>query len=244
MSAEDLILRSEGCHAVVPGELYMHQSGDAVRLYCVIRGLGSDRSTWRGKDALAEALGWGRTRLYKVANELEASRWLVRKRVESEAGWRSIWTAQTESARANLVRESEQGSSPARTGEFARANRVVRESEQEHPTSPHRHPTTPTSRKRSEESKEDFDKWWSLWPHKKGKGQARKGYAKALKITDAATLYAALEKQLAHLKDQKSRGFCPHPATWLNGERWEDEPDGPVVSDRFSELDPDDWTGR
>lgn len=101
-----------------------------------------------------------------------------------------------------------------------------------------------TSRKRSEESKEDFDRWWSLWPHKKGKGQARKAYAKALKLTDPATLYAALDRQLAHLKDQKARGFCPHPATWLNGERWEDEPDGPVVSDRFSELDPDDWTGR
>ena len=70
----------------------------------------------------------------------------------------------------------------------------------------------------------EFDEWYSAWPRKKGRGQALKAYRAARKKATAADLLAAVERQTPMLT-AKGLEFCPYPATWLNGERWEDEPD-------------------
>ncbi|WP_440090123.1 YdaU family protein [Pseudomonas fragariae (ex Marin et al. 2024)] len=70
-----------------------------------------------------------------------------------------------------------------------------------------------------------FPKFWKLYPNKKGKAAAEKAWKK-LKVTDDLfTLIAqGLAKQCASLAWTKDGGqFIPHPATWLNGKRWEDE---------------------
>lgn len=67
-----------------------------------------------------------------------------------------------------------------------------------------------------------FDEFWVLYPRKVGKGQARKAWAKALKITTADVIIQALDRQVPDLRGKCE--FCPHPSTWLNGERWTDEP--------------------
>lgn len=70
-----------------------------------------------------------------------------------------------------------------------------------------------------------FPKFWKLYPNKKGKAAAEKAWKK-LKVTDDLfTLIAeGLAKQGASQAWLKDSGqFIPHPATWLNGKRWEDE---------------------
>ncbi|PWD04097.1 DUF1376 domain-containing protein [Pseudomonas amygdali pv. lachrymans] len=70
-----------------------------------------------------------------------------------------------------------------------------------------------------------FPKFWKIYPNKKGKAAAEKAWKK-LKVTDDLfTLIAqGLAKQCASLAWTKDGGqFIPHPATWLNGKRWEDE---------------------
>lgn len=69
-----------------------------------------------------------------------------------------------------------------------------------------------------------FDAFWSHYPHKTGKDAARKAMAKALTRTSIEDIATGLMSQLDGLRQQKSRGFCPHPATWLNQGRWQDEP--------------------
>ena len=68
-----------------------------------------------------------------------------------------------------------------------------------------------------------FDEFWSLYPRKIAKATARKAWAKlsaeqqlmAAKAIDTHCQYwSAKETELE---------FIPHPATWLNNERWEDE---------------------
>jgi hypothetical protein len=68
-----------------------------------------------------------------------------------------------------------------------------------------------------------FDEFWSLYPRKIAKATARKAWAKlsaeqqlmAAKAIDTHCQYwSAKETELE---------FIPHPATWLNAERWEDE---------------------
>ena len=70
-----------------------------------------------------------------------------------------------------------------------------------------------------------FPKFWALYPNKKGKAAAEKVWKK-LKVTDDLfTLIAqGLAKQVVCAEWTKDGGqFIPHPSTWLNGKRWEDE---------------------
>ena len=70
---------------------------------------------------------------------------------------------------------------------------------------------------------DDFDDWWSLYPRKVGKGQAIRAYRTARKKATAEALAAAIVTQGPLLMARGSQ-YCPHPATWLNGERCRDEP--------------------
>lgn len=70
-----------------------------------------------------------------------------------------------------------------------------------------------------------FPKFWKMYPNKKGKAAAEKAWKK-LKVT--ADLFGQIAEGLtaqvvceAWVKDGGQ--FIPHPATWLNGKRWEDE---------------------
>jgi hypothetical protein len=69
-----------------------------------------------------------------------------------------------------------------------------------------------------------FDKFWSVYPRHEGKQNARKAFEK-LKVDETLleTLINAIvkQKQSAQWSDPQ---YVPHPATWLNGRRWEDEP--------------------
>jgi hypothetical protein len=70
---------------------------------------------------------------------------------------------------------------------------------------------------------EEFVDWYSGYPRKIGKGQALKAFKAARKKTDLATLKAGLARYAAEVAG-KDQGFIAHPATWLNGERWLDDP--------------------
>ena len=69
-----------------------------------------------------------------------------------------------------------------------------------------------------------FEAWWKGYPKKVGKLQASKAFDKALKMTDESKLIEAVKRQSNCAQWQKDGGqFIPHPATWLNQGRWEDE---------------------
>ena len=70
-----------------------------------------------------------------------------------------------------------------------------------------------------------FASFWSSYPKKKSKPEAEKAWNK-LKPDDAllATILKAIDAQKKTDGWTKDVGkFIPHPATWLNGRRWEDE---------------------
>lgn len=74
----------------------------------------------------------------------------------------------------------------------------------------------------------DFDIFWSIYPRRVGKGEARKSLEKALKKTDLKTIIDAVKAQKQSAQWGKDGGsFIPYPATWLNQERWADEVDNP-----------------
>lgn len=70
-----------------------------------------------------------------------------------------------------------------------------------------------------------FLEFWQAYPRKVGKPVALKAYRK---LNPSCSLHAemmeALEKQKASVQWQKDGGqYIPHPSTWLNQRRWEDE---------------------
>jgi len=89
-------------------------------------------------------------------------------------------------------------------------------------------------KRREEKRKEDtptvpkgteFDLFWGAYPRKTGKGAARAAWDKKVSNGDAEKIMAALAWQVSSDDWTRDEGqYIPHPATYLNQCRWEDEP--------------------
>lgn len=69
----------------------------------------------------------------------------------------------------------------------------------------------------------EFDQFWAQYPRKVGKLAGKKAFDKAMKLTTLENILqgvALLKRETAG----KETTFIPHPATWLNDGRWDDEP--------------------
>lgn len=74
-----------------------------------------------------------------------------------------------------------------------------------------------------------FESFWTIYPRKVGKDEALKAFDKAVKRA-AVTVVIEGATRYANDPNLPDREFIPHPATWLNGGRWDDEPCPPKVS--------------
>lgn len=79
--------------------------------------------------------------------------------------------------------------------------------------------------------RDQFAAFWAKYPRKEGK---KKAWEKWLRLNPDRALFVAIMSGLdAHKRsEQWRRGVIPHPTTWLNGARWEDELTPPPSSDR------------
>jgi hypothetical protein len=84
----------------------------------------------------------------------------------------------------------------------------------------------------------DFDAWWSLYPRKVGKQAARRKHAVAVKRVNPLVLE---ERLCVHVEAWTRHGyetqFIPHPATWLEQGRWDDDPPPPLNNGRTRNED-------
>jgi len=67
-----------------------------------------------------------------------------------------------------------------------------------------------------------FDTFWEIYPRREAKAAARKAWDKALKRADAGEILSGA----AQYRDDLNREpkFTAHAASWLNADRWLDEP--------------------
>ncbi len=79
-----------------------------------------------------------------------------------------------------------------------------------------------------------FASFWSTYPRRAGLGAARTAWANACAKADPAILIAGAARYASD--PNRVPEFTAHPATWLNRERWEDDPE-PVRSAK-SGMDP------
>jgi len=72
------------------------------------------------------------------------------------------------------------------------------------------------------DKKELFVDFWNVYPLKVGKGAAQKAFEKAIRTTNADIII----KGALRYKSDPNRvpGYTAHAATWLNAQRWLDDP--------------------
>ena len=83
-----------------------------------------------------------------------------------------------------------------------------------------------------------FDDFWQLWPRREGKANAVKAWSKAVRKIAAEELIDKVRAYVAN-PNKPDKQFIPHAATWLNGERWNDELDAAPTQRHHPAAD--DW---
>lgn len=67
----------------------------------------------------------------------------------------------------------------------------------------------------------EFEQWYALYPNRQARPRALKAYRGARAKVDHVALIAGVERYIRTKPDWQD---WAHPATWLNNERWLDEP--------------------
>ena len=70
---------------------------------------------------------------------------------------------------------------------------------------------------------EEFSEFWKHYPRKVEKLAAQRAFRKALEVTTSQEILQGVIR-LANDPNLPPKQFIPHPATWLNGGGWENEP--------------------
>lgn len=162
------------------------------------------------------------------------------RRIEPiDGGWRILNHAKFDRLRSAIEAEERERERKAKWDREHRGNRpnAAHRTPDVPPTTPDAPPTfsdappTPTVTTRAEAKAtvrqaahaDGFDAFWQVYPVKKGKQAALKAWAR-LKLTPEAVDAVLFKlRQQVERDDDWLRGFAPHPATYLNGARWNDE---------------------
>lgn len=97
--------------------------------------------------------------------------------------------------------------------------------------------TRDTSGTHQTRARSGFASFWDTYPRKAGRRKAEAAYRRALERGTEEEILDGLTAHLPSWRGCEPR-FIPHPATWLDQDRWLDEPDHSAnPSDGFFEYD-------
>lgn len=237
------------CFGMVPRAVLTDQSlgHAAVRLYGVLASYANQRfECWPSQDTLRSDLGLSDVRgVRTLIGQLEAAGYLVRRarfgangvqvgclyRLCISVGIQQTVPGTTESAYPDSddAGEADHQSPPEQTISKHTIKKQNPSPQMDlHPPNVRQlFPDPPAAPARSSGKLDgEFDRFYAAYPRKVGKGQAQKAYAQAVRRkASAAEIMAGLDRAKRRWVDDGTEGqFIPHPATWLNGERWADDP--------------------
>ncbi len=89
---------------------------------------------------------------------------------------------------------------------------------------PKEEPTTEPKDKPTTPAVDFFAAFWKVFPLKESKGDARRAWPKALKAAGGDADRIVQGAYRYRNDPNREEEFTAYPATWLNGERWEDDP--------------------
>ncbi len=193
--------------------LSMRALGALVRLL-------SRPDNWKtNSDTLAREFGCGREQMRGVLNELTEAQYMSLNKSQDEKGhWSSTWIVYDEPVSVPNVQpetvEPKTGQPETGNPYFGLSGLITRTD------------LTRTDNKQEiviNKNTQFFEQFWVEYPRKTNKGFARTVFAKIKPSEETLQkMLSAIDKQKR--SDQwKDPKYIPHPSSWLNGERWEDE---------------------
>lgn len=160
------------------------------------------------------------------------------RRIECiDGGWRLINHAKYGAVRGTeerreYKREWDRQNRPSGHGRAKQSDNSPTQSDESPTKSDSPAPPTPTPTPERARAKatvrqaahtDGFDDFWQAYPVKKGKQAALKAWARLKLAPDAVDAVLFKLRQQVERDHDWLRGFAPHPATYLNGARWNDE---------------------
>lgn len=199
--------------AIVPLGLVGEASASAVCVYAVLaEAANRDQACWPSVKTIGDRTGQSEATVRRNLSELKDLGW-----VEVFERRRENGSQTSNTYKIRRVAPVTSDTLPPVTGDRPPLSSV---------TGPEPDPIEPDpmllENKSYGQQADPFDEWWSEYPKKVDKKKARKAYVLAAKKTSSSHL---LERMLRY-RDQDDRvvsGFVKNPATWLNGENWDDE---------------------
>lgn len=184
-----------------------------------------DGESWPSYQTIAKDLGIGRSTAIRYTRDLVDAGYL---RVETRTGDRgpssNVWVIPPEYRRTPPV----EGAGGSVTVIPPSINLTPPPVSNRHHPSVKSGPKVDTEKKKKTLAGGDarFEEFWATYPRKVAKAYAREAWRKGRCDEQADVIIAKLAtKPFAHTDAQ----YIPHPATWLNAQRWLDE--DPAVAD-------------
>jgi|LakMenE18May11ns_1017448.scaffolds.fasta_scaffold9959000_27 hypothetical protein len=197
--------------------LKMQSPGDCIALYafyCYVRKWQKNSNVFATSEYAMKALDWGRDRFSRAKSQLVEEGFISDVKVRTEENRIDGWYVKVRYAMNSTLgkfhtTEIPQGGKtsdkyPLMVNEIPFNGKQIQERDEK--------------KKELKASSEEFDSFYSSYPKKVAKPNARKAWDK--NKCNLEQVLPALEK---HKKTWSDPQFIPHPATWLNQRRWEDE---------------------
>ncbi len=89
--------------------------------------------------------------------------------------------------------------------------------------------------KRREDVSEQFEVFWKAFPRKTDKARAKRSFLRLSKTEQELAV-----SNIQRLYSETPAQFVPHPSTYLNGKRWEDQAIQRTPNFAYSNLTQDD----
>jgi len=215
---EPTLTTSRPRFAPIPEGLLLAEgvSDGAVRLWGILDRIAARDRLWPGRQYLADRLGCSTDTVDRRVTELRTAGWLgVRRRGQGRTNLYQLHD------RPEAAPTPTPKAAPAPTPEPASVQTLE---------------AAPAPREREQGKREvgsdtraaadaAFAAWWAEYPRKVGKPAARKAFARAVKAgATLEQLADGLDGWAAYWTLRDDPEFVPYPATWLNQERWNDDP--------------------
>jgi len=167
-----------------------------------------------GRHVIAAKTGVHPSKVYRVLEMLKSE-----QQIEQRAGTKSsILTVLNWQSYQQPEQQIEQQASSRRAASEQQLNTIQEEGETEEAKKENKSTPAPHAT--------EFAEFWDAYPKKVDRASAERAFSK---LADPAALLPIMlktlevQKQSSQWKNEHGR-FIPHPATWLNGHRWEDDP--------------------
>lgn len=159
---------------------------------------------------IAREIRMGQTAIRSAANELKKAGWLETQRTHDERGFNSglAWILTQPGTNPDLGNP-----------DLANPSLDWRATYREYKDIKN----TKEPRTYAQETETAFENFWQTYPRKTGKAAAKRAFVKALATTARLEIMSGVHR-LAADPNLPPKQFIPHPATWLNEGRWDDEP--------------------